>query len=68
MFASSCFSLLAEDFACIFLRILQNIITSLRASAAVMLMAVRALTKIRCTFAVATRTYKVHYKEKMGKI
>lgn len=59
LFASSCFSLLAEDFACIFLQLLPNIITSLRASA-VILMAVRALSKIRCTFDVATRAYKVH--------
>ncbi|KAJ3708845.1 hypothetical protein LUZ61_012550 [Rhynchospora tenuis] len=59
LIASSCFSLLSEDFACIFLRLLPNIITSLRASAAVVLTAVHALSKIQCTFGVATGAYEV---------
>ncbi|KAJ4733566.1 Integrator complex subunit 7 [Rhynchospora pubera] len=59
LIACSCFSLLSEDFAWIFLRLLPNIITSLRASAAVVLTAVHALSKIRCTFGVATGAYEV---------
>ncbi|KAL0921275.1 hypothetical protein M5K25_008333 [Dendrobium thyrsiflorum] len=58
LFAAGCFSRLSEDFACIFLKILISIISSITRSPDVRLEAVRALAKLQCSSAITKYAYQ----------
>lgn len=60
LFAAGCFCLLSEDFAHITLEILINIVCSTQLSYDVAIAAIRAISRMRCSSAVASRAYKVH--------
>ncbi|KAJ3683149.1 hypothetical protein LUZ60_013376 [Juncus effusus] len=59
LFTASSFCLLSEDFSRIFLELLANFIASSNGHADVMLTAVRSFSKIRCTFSVSSKSYRV---------
>ncbi|WOK97466.1 hypothetical protein Cni_G06174 [Canna indica] len=58
LFAAGCFSLLAEDFACIALGILLNIVSLPQFPSDVSIAAIHALSRMRCSPAVASKAYR----------
>ncbi|KAK8946307.1 hypothetical protein KSP40_PGU004767 [Platanthera guangdongensis] len=58
LFAAGCFSILSEDFACIVLKILIGIISSISRSRDVRLAAVQALANLRCSLVIRNNAYK----------
>ncbi|XP_058092824.1 uncharacterized protein LOC131239237 isoform X2 [Magnolia sinica] len=58
LFAAGCFCELSEDFACIILEMLINMVTSQGAPGDVKLAAARAFAKMRCSSLIACRAYK----------
>lgn len=59
LFAAGCISRLSEDFACIVLEILIGIISSAETPYDVKFGAIRVFGKMRCSFSIASRAYKV---------
>uniref|UniRef100_A0A2N9HEE1 Integrator complex subunit 7 N-terminal domain-containing protein n=1 Tax=Fagus sylvatica TaxID=28930 RepID=A0A2N9HEE1_FAGSY len=59
LFAAGCFSELSDDFACIVLEMLVNMLTASETSSAVRLAGARVLAKIGCSYSVANRAYKL---------
>ncbi|XP_064954126.1 uncharacterized protein LOC135606798 isoform X3 [Musa acuminata AAA Group] len=66
LFAAGCFCLLSEDFAHITLEILINIVCSTQLSYDVAIAAIRAISRMRCSSAVASRAYKAGKKLLLG--
>ncbi|MQL96479.1 hypothetical protein Taro_029160 [Colocasia esculenta] len=58
IFASGCLCRISDDFACIFLRILVDIINSVNVSSSVKLAAAHAFGEIQCSPLVAVRAFK----------
>ncbi|XP_064998113.1 uncharacterized protein LOC135585217 isoform X1 [Musa acuminata AAA Group] len=66
LFATGCFCLLSEDFVHITLEILINIVRSTQLSYDVAIAAIHAISRMRCSSAVASRAYKAGKKLLLG--
>ncbi|XP_061354659.1 uncharacterized protein LOC133299235 [Gastrolobium bilobum] len=58
LFAAGCFCEISDDFACITLEMLLNMMNSPAVSLPVKLDAARVFTKLKCSYSVATKAYK----------
>lgn len=61
LFAAGCFCEISDDFACVALEMLVNMVTSSEITLPVKLDAARVFTKFRCSYSVANTAYKVFY-------
>ncbi|KAI5436368.1 hypothetical protein KIW84_022733 [Lathyrus oleraceus] len=59
LFAAGCFCEISDDFACITLEILFNIMNSPAASLPIKLAAARIFAKFKCSYSVAKKAYKI---------
>ena len=59
LFAARCFCETSDDFACITVEMLFNMMNSSTVSLPVKLAAAQVFTKLRCSFSVANKAYKV---------
>lgn len=59
LFAAGCFCELANDFACVVLEMLLNMVTSSETLLPIRLAGVRAFAKMGCSHSIACRAYEV---------
>jgi len=59
LFAAGCFCEISDDFACITLEMLFNMMNSPEVSLPIKLAAARVFAKFKCSYSVAKKAYKV---------
>lgn len=59
LFAAGCFCELSDDFPCVVLEMLINMMTSSKTLSPIRLAAAQAYAKMGCSYSTATRAYKV---------
>ncbi|XP_073014293.1 uncharacterized protein [Typha latifolia] len=68
LFAAGCLCRLSEDFACIILKVLVNLLSSSGVPADVMVAAVRAFSNLQCTASIIWRAYKAGKRLVLGSL
>ncbi|XP_072981599.1 uncharacterized protein [Typha angustifolia] len=68
LFAAGCLCRLSEDFACIILKVLVNLLSSSGVPADVMVTAVRAFSNLQCTASIIWRAYKAGKRLVLGSL